>query len=241
MRIEVRDLVVDHGGFRAVDRADLAVGPGEWLGVVGANGSGKTSLLRAVAGRIEARAGSILVDGVDRTGDRHWRAANIGFAPDAASLPASLSGRELFAILGSETPGATPADPLRGLRLALGFDRFLDWQIGALSAGMRQRLAIFCAFLLRPGAVILDEPFNWLDPVCAFDAKQALRGLVEAEGLTVVTALHEMETLVRHCGSGLLLSDGKVSRRLDRAQLALGARDYAAFEAELIHGLRSGE
>jgi len=239
MRIDVRDLVVDRGGFRAIDGVDLSVA-GEWLGIVGANGSGKTSLLRALGGRIGLRAGSISIDGVDRTADRHWRAANIGFAPDAASLPASLSGHELFAILSSEAPGAAASDPLGGLRQALDLDRFLDRPIGALSAGMRQRLAIFCAFLGRPSAVILDEPFNWLDPVCAFDTKQALGRLVAAEGLTLVTALHEMTTLVRHCGAGLLLSDGKVRRRLDRSQLAAGASDYGAFEAEMIEGLRGG-
>ena len=238
MRLEVRDLVVDRGGFRAIDGVDLSVGAGEWLGIVGANGSGKTSLLRAVAGRIDLRAGSIRVNDVDRTADRHWRAANIGFAPDATSLPASLSGHELFAILASEAPGATASDPLSGLRQALDLDRFLDRPIGALSAGMRQRLAIFCAFLGRPSAVILDEPFNWLDPVCAFDTKQALGRLVEIEGLTLVTALHEMTTLVRHCGAGLLLSDGKARRRLGRTELESGARDYAAFEAEMIEGLR---
>ncbi len=239
MRIEVRDLVVDRGGFRAIDGVDLTVQGGEWLGIVGANGSGKTSLLRAVAGRIEARAGTIRIDGIDRTSERQWRAANIGFAPDPASLPASLSGHELFAILASQTPGTAASEPLSELRSALGLDRFLDRPIGALSAGMRQRLAIFCAFHLRPGAVILDEPFNWLDPVCAFDTKQALSCLV-ADGLTLVTALHEMTTLVRYCRSGLLLSEGKVRRRLDRAQLEAGARDYGAFEAEMVAGLRDG-
>ena len=112
-------------------------------------------------------------------------------------MPASLSGRELFAILAAEIPGEAEADPLHPLRRALDFDPFLDRRIGALSAGMRQRLAIFAAFLGRPRAVILDEPFNWLDPICAFDTKEALKALVVGEQLTLVTALHETATLIR--------------------------------------------
>jgi ABC-type multidrug transport system ATPase subunit len=124
------------------------------------------------------------------------------------------------------------------LRRALAFDVFFDQRISTLSAGIRQRLAIFCAFLARPRAVLLDEPFNWLDPICAYDTKQALGALVAAEGLTLVTALHDMTSLVQHCGAGLLLSDGQISRRLGPGELAAGRSDYASFEADMIAGLR---
>ena len=240
MRIEIRNLAVFRGSYPAVEDVSFALDGAGWMGLVGANGSGKTSLLRALAGRIDAQEGAILIDGIDRTCDRGWRARAIGFAPDAAALPSSLSGGELFAILGGGETSLDPGDPIAPLRRALAFDSFLDQRIGALSAGMRQRLAIFCAFLARPQAVILDEPFNWLDPICAFDTKAALAALADG-GLSLITALHEMNTLVRHCWSGLLLSEGRVSRRLDADALAIGARDYAAFEAEVIAGLRGGE
>lgn len=238
MRIEASRLVVLRGDHRAVDRVDFTVEGTGWTGLVGANGSGKTSLLRAVAGRLESAEGRILLDGVDQTGDRAARAAAIGFASDAAVLPDSLSGRELFAILGGEEVGLGPDDPLSPLRRALAFDAFFDRRIFTLSAGMRQRLAIFSAFLGRPRAVLLDEPFNWLDPICAFDTKQALGALVAAEGLTLVTALHDMTSLVQHCGAGLLLSDGRIHRRLGPDDMTTGRRDYAAFEAEMIAHLR---
>lgn len=237
MRIETRDLVVLRGDHRAVDRVSFVIeGPG-WTGLVGANGSGKTSLLRAIAGRLAGQEGAILLDGADRTADRAGRAAAIGFAPDAAALPESLTGRELFAILGGEGIGLEAGDPLAPLRRALAFDAFFDQRIFTLSAGMRQRLAIFCAFLSRPRAVLLDEPFNWLDPICAFDTKQAL-GALAGEGLTLVTALHDMASLVQHCSAGLLLAEGRIRRHLGPDDLAAGRRDYARFEAEMIAGLR---
>lgn len=238
MRIETEELVVYRGATRAVDRVSLAFQARCWTGLIGANGSGKTSLLRALAGRIESQSGRIVAEGEDRTGDREWRARNIGFAPDASALPSSLSGRELFAILGPDIPGEADGDPLHRLRRALDFDPFLDRRIGALSDGMRQRLAIFTAFLGRPGAAILDEPFNWLDPICAFDTKEALRTLVAGEGMTLITALHETATLIGYCDAGLLLADGRLGLGLGPPEIASGRRDYPAFEASIIASLR---
>ena len=237
MEVRATGVSVFRGTTRAVDCVDLEIEPARWLGLIGANGSGKTSLLRALAGRVELAAGTILVDGVDRTADRAWRARGFGFAPDAAALPETLTGAELFAILSF---GAAPGSPLERLREALDFDPFLGRRIGSLSAGMRQRLAIFCAFVNRPQLVILDEPFNWLDPVCAFDTRAALRAMVEEQGLALVTALHEPSTLLQHCDSGLLLSEGRVGKRLGHEELKRGARDYSAFEAALISSLRNG-
>jgi len=223
--------------MRTVDGVGFSLGPGEWAGVVGANGSGKTSMLRAVAGRLEAYAGAIIVDSQDRTGDRGWRARHFGFAPDISSFPDMLTGSELFSIITPDWEKTTGVGCSARLRQALDFDRFIERRIGELSAGMKQRLAIFSAFLSMPQLIILDEPFNWLDPVCAYDTKEALRELA-GEGLTIITALHEMSTLVGYCSSGLLLADGRIGRRLDSAEIETGRRDYSAFEARMIQGLR---
>lgn len=239
MRIETRDLLVIRGRTRSVDGVSMTI-PGEgWLGVIGANGSGKTSLLRAIAGRLDLDSGRILADGVDRTGDRAWRARSIGFAPEVASLPESISSAELFAILTRRGDGDARGARLGRLRRALDFDHFVDRRIGTLSAGMRQRVAIFCAFLNDNDVIFLDEPFNWLDPVCAFDTKEALRALVGEEHVVLATALHDMSTLTHYCDSGVLLADGKISRLLDADDLARGARDHAAFEAGIVRNLRS--
>jgi ABC-type multidrug transport system ATPase subunit len=237
MRIEVAGLVVRRGGTAAVNGVSFAAPPACWTGIVGSNGSGKTSLLRGLAGRLDVHDGAVLVDGVDRAADRAWRAGHFGFAPELTALPSSLTGAELFSIVAPEWQEALRSAALSGLRDALAFDSFLHERIGALSAGMRQRLAIFCAFLRAPAAVILDEPFNWLDPVCAYDTRGALRRLVD-EGLTLCTALHETATLVGFCDAGVLLSEGRVGQRLAAADLERGRQDHAAFEADMIAVLR---
>lgn len=237
MLIEAQDLVVRRGGVAAVNGVSFTAPSGRWTGIVGANGSGKTSLLRGLAGRLEVQRGAIRIDSVDRTADRAWRARQLGFAPEIAALPASLTGEELFSIIAPDWRNAVRTGGLLGLRDALAFESFLGERIGALSAGMRQRLALFAAFVGAPAAAILDEPFNWLDPVCAYDTRCALRALVDG-GLTLCTALHETAALVSSCDEGLLLSEGRVARTLTKADLERGRRDYGAFETEMIAVLR---
>lgn len=247
--IRLRDVVVLRGGLPVVRGVTCDIRTGRWLGVIGANGSGKTTLLRAVAGRLPVASGRLLIGGddrivdraidriIDRTGDRAWRARHIGFAPDGAMLPDALSGDELFGILtdGKSRTAAAPA--LRPLRDALGIDAIARHPIAACSAGMRQRIAIFCAFVGGQRTVILDEPFNWLDPLAAFDVRAALRALVD-DGLTLVTALHDLTTLTSSCDAGMLMRDGGLALAIDEDEMKRAAKDPAAFERTTIEHLR---
>ena len=103
---------------------------------------------------------------------------------------------------------------------------------------MRQRVAIAAAFAEGKPVVILDEPFNWLDPVAAFDVKQVLRAMVD-QGLTLITALHDLSTLTQYCDAGAMMADGRIALRLDQAALREGAQDMPAFERRMIEALRS--
>ena len=233
----LEDVAVERGGVLAVRGVSYANdGPG-WIGIVGANGSGKTSLLRAMAGRLPIRSGRILIGGADLSRDRAARAAAIGFAVDAAMLPDALTVREVFAISAQERD-ASEAPALAPLRAALGVDTVLNRPCGTLSAGMGQRAALFGAFLDLPRIVILDEPFNWLDPLTAFDVKAALGALVASEGMTLITALHDVPTLTACCSRGLLMADGGIALTLEEAELRAGLADPLGFEAAMIERLR---
>jgi len=208
-----------------------------WIGIIGANGSGKTTLLRALAGRLPLAGGRILLDGRDVSRDRAERAQAIGFAPDANMLPEDLSPAELFALAAFGPERSAADSELAQLRAALAIDRFLHRKLGTLSAGTRQRVAIYSAFVNRPAIVILDEPFNWLDPLTAFDCKQALLGLVE-RGLLLLTALHDVSTLVGYCSRGLLLADGALALAMEAGELAAGRADPVRFEQNIVGHLR---
>jgi ABC-type multidrug transport system ATPase subunit len=235
--VDLAGAIVERGGQHVVQGVDLTIPRGSWFGLIGANGSGKTSLLRALAGRLPFAGGSCRVDGEELAEDRAARASRFGFSPPADKLPDALRGRDVLELVGGKV------DEIR-LRLgtlheALGMAPLLDRWIGDCSAGMRQRIAVAAAFAGGHRHVILDEPFNWLDPVAIFDLREALRDMV-AGGLTLITALHDLGTLASACDAGLMLVDGKVALALDEDKLRAAARNPQAFERQTIDRLRSG-
>jgi ABC-2 type transport system ATP-binding protein len=225
------------GGRVVVGIDEMALEGPAWIGIIGANGSGKTTLLRALGGRLPAEAGEIAIDGAALGRDRAARALGIGFAPEIAALPGELTGRDILTLVARPT-GATIDDPgLAPLRDALGLDAFQDRRVGTWSAGMRQRLAVYAAFVGGQKIVLLDEPFNWLDPVSAFDARRAMRDLAGRSHL-IVTALHDVATFVHNCDQGFLLADGRVGLELGAGAIARGREDFRGFEQALIAQLR---
>jgi ABC-2 type transport system ATP-binding protein len=239
MQIKIEDVTVNRGHTIAVNSLSCVFsGPG-WFGIMGANGSGKTTLLRAVAGRLPISSGQIFFNDDNVSAKREVRARTIGFAVDPLMLPGDLSPRELFSVI-HKKGDCTSADPeLEELWSALGLEQLINRRIGTLSSGNRQRVAIYAAFIGHPGGcVILDEPFNWLDPLSAFDTKQALKALT-IRGYTLLTALHDLSTLAVNCDSGILLSEGTVAKHLDRESLAKGRNSLPEFEFEMIEHLRA--
>lgn len=236
LAVQLDAVSVERSGERVVHGISLSVATGSWFGLIGANGSGKTSLLRALAGRLPFADGSCRIDGEEMATDRAARAARVGFAPPPDALPEALRVREALALIGGRGDPFSPR--LNSLRAALEVDALLDRWIGDCSAGMRQRIAIALAFVGDPALVILDEPFNWLDPVASFDVRQALRDLVD-HGLTLLTALHDLGTLATACDSGLVLADGRVAMTMDGERLRMAATDPIAFERATIDLLRS--
>lgn len=234
--LRVEQLSVMRGATLAVREVTLEAAPRSWFGLIGANGSGKTSLLRAIAGRLPAQGGRILVHGADQSADRAARARAIGYAPDPAMLPEALTARAILTLAGGDIDAVQAG--LGPLAPALEIPRLLDLAIGACSAGMRQRIAIACAFARPTGLTILDEPFNWLDPLTAYDLRCALREKVDG-GHMLVTALHDLTTLAGSCDAGALLVEGRVAFAIDGDAIAAARADPLAFERATIEHLRS--
>lgn len=233
--IAISGLKVNRSGRQIVQDISATIAPASWFGVIGANGSGKTTLLRAIAGRLPIGGGSCMIFGDEHAHDRSARARAIGFAPPIEHLPALLKVHELLGLAGN--PVAVQRERNATLWQALGIAELLNVPIGECSSGMRQRAALALAFAAPSRIVILDEPFNWLDPVAAFDVRAVLAGMAN-EGLTLITALHDLTTLCGFCDSGVVLAKGRVSLQLDEAKLRAGRNDAARFERDLVAALR---
>lgn len=234
--VRLRGVAVERAGVRVVHDVDMIVPTGGWFGVIGANGSGKTTLLRALAGRLAFAGGRCDFAGEDLTADRLARAERVGFAPPADRLPEALRVGDLLALVGGDI--ATARARLGIVGDALGIDALSERWIGDCSAGMRQRAAVALAFAGGHAVVVLDEPFNWLDPVVAYDLRQALRRRVD-EGVTLVTALHDLTTLATACDTGAMLTDGRVALPIDAAMLRAARAAPQDFEARTMDLLRA--
>lgn len=232
--VELEEATVLRGSTRAVDGVSLEIYQGQWFGLIGANGSGKTSLLRALAGRLPSQMGACRINGEELREQPEQRARRIGFMPPAELLPGALTCRQVFDLIEPDTDKWQNA--IRHITGAIGLARLLDQRIGDCSAGMRQRIAIGCAFATGSAIIILDEPFNWLDPVAAVDLRKSLRDCVGG-GLTLITALHDMLTLAS-CDRGVLLGRGKIVAELEDDEVQDGRKNPFAFEARIIDILR---
>jgi ABC-type multidrug transport system ATPase subunit len=233
--ISIADLTVNRGGEPIVQDISAEIMPASWFGMIGANGSGKTTLLRAIAGRLPIARGICVLFGEECAQDRGARAQAVGFAPPIEHFPAALRLRQLLELAGDPIDDQHQRN--RALWDALGLAELLDIPAGECSSGMKQRAAIALAFATPCRIVILDEPFNWLDPVAAFDVRAVLAQMVN-DGLALVTALHDLTTLCGFCDSGIVLAKGRVSLMLDSVMLRAGRNDAARFESELVAALR---
>jgi ABC-type multidrug transport system ATPase subunit len=237
MGVEVKDLEVALGRYRIVNQVSFSLKRGNWLGVIGANGSGKTTLLRAICGRLPCVSGNIVIDDIDCSHNRADRAMAIGFAPDNQFLPTVMTGNEVFGFVRDGSEHRESEFDLSALYLALGLNDIAHRRIGTCSAGMRQRVAIYCAFVSGAPIAILDEPFNWLDPLAAYDVRTALKNLVQ-QGFTLITALHDLGTLVSACDVGMMMRDGLVALHITQDDIARAAADPMQFEREMMQHLR---
>lgn len=212
-RLVVRGLHAGWGPTTVVRGADLGVAAGEVVAVLGGNGSGKSSLLLAVAGLLRARAGDVELDGRRLGGLSAERRARLGLRllPQARRVFPSLTVRENLEMVDLGVPPAQVADVR--VRRAAWLDRFpvlaarLDEPAAALSGGQQQLLAIGRVLSARPRVLLADEPTAGLSPAIALACGQALVDLA-AEGAAVVL-VEQNVTLARRLSDRVLhMHDG---------------------------------
>ncbi|MFE5030832.1 ATP-binding cassette domain-containing protein [Streptomyces sp. NPDC056683] len=224
--IEVRDLHKRFGSVRALDGMEFTVRPGQVTGFVGPNGAGKSTTMRVILGLDRPDGGSALVGGRPyqelRTPFTH-----LGALLDAAAVqPARTARHHLLWLAHSQGLGAGRVEEVLG---QVGLGDVADRKAGGFSLGMRQRLGIAAALLGDPPAVMLDEPFNGLDPE-GFRWMRGFLAALAAEGRAVLVSSHlmgELQDTADHVvvvGRGRVVADMSVRELLDlvsRGQVTL--------------------
>ncbi len=232
--IEVAGLRKRFGAAQALDGMSFSVAPGQVTGFVGPNGAGKSTTMRIILGLDAADEGTALVSGQPYRTLRH-PLSHVGALLDAAALQPSRSARNhLLWLAHSQGLGRRRADEVLQLT---GLTPVADRKAGGYSLGMRQRLGIAAALLGDPPVLMMDEPFNGMDPEGIVWMRGFLRSLA-AQGRAVLVSSHlmsELQDTADHLvvvGRGRVIADAAVVELIeaasgDRVELRTAARTEA--------------
>lgn len=209
--LSVRSLAKRFGGKVAVNGINLDVPSGSFYGLVGPNGAGKTTSLSMATGLLRPDYGQAWVHGVD-VWERPLEAKRLmGILPDGVRLFDRLSGEQLVTYAGllrgmdRETVAARVADLLRALDLAADAGTLVvDY-----SAGMTKKIALASALIHAPRLLVLDEPFESVDPISAANIRDILHSYVDSGG-TVIVSSHVMDLVQRMCDHVAVIAHGNV-------------------------------
>lgn len=209
--LTLRGVTKSFGGTRAVDDIDLTVPAGSFYGLVGPNGAGKTTTLSMIAGLLRADHGTIEVNGIDARRSATAAKRLLGVLPDRLRTFDRLTGRQLLYYYGVLRGLPSAVVESRTADLARAFDLVdaLGRPVSDYSAGMTKKVMLAGAMIHSPRVLVLDEPFESVDPVSSAVILEILTTYV-AHGGTVILSSHGMELVERVCSRVAVIVAGQV-------------------------------
>ena len=210
--IEVRGLSKNFGNVVALDGASFTVKDREIFGLIGPNGAGKTTTLRILSTLLKPSSGTATVFGNDVVKDPEEVREIISYLPEEAGAYQNLSGYEYLDFMaGFYADDRESADTmLKEAELISGLGERLDDRVKGYSKGMKRRLLLARALMMKPKLLILDEPTSGLDVVHAFHVRQMIKDYVDQKGVTVLLSSHNMLEVEFLCHRVALINEGNV-------------------------------
>jgi ABC-2 type transport system ATP-binding protein len=212
-----------------LDISELQIEQGTLLGLVGNNGAGKTTLFRLILNLLKADGGCVLSKGVDVSRSEEWKAYTGAFI-DHHFLIEFLTPEEYFDFVG-ESYGLQKSELQERLT---GFSRFMNDEILGqkkyirnFSAGNKQKIGIIAAMMVRPSVLILDEPFNYLDPSSQIEIRNLILKMNREQGTTVLLSSHNLNHTTDVSTRLVLLEKGLIRKDLRSSPEAISElNDY---------------
>ena len=238
--LELSSVTKVYGDKVAVKELSLSLQPGDFLGLLGRNGAGKSTTLKMVTGLVPPSAGSIRVLGLDPDSVEAKR--QVGAMPEDMALLDMLTGPQYLRFTG-RMHGLEDAEIDR--RATELFDK-LDLKPGPrtliadYSFGMKKKVSLSAALLHGPRIVFLDEPFEGIDPVTSRTIKDILLGL-QKRGVTLVLTSHILEVVEKLCPLIAILDDGKLKGFGPLDELKKGGESLEQLFVDLVGGTQAGE
>ncbi|WP_440948344.1 ABC transporter ATP-binding protein [Methanosarcina sp. T3] len=231
--IEVKGLSKSYGQTKAVDCVDLSIGKGELFGLLGPNGSGKTTMIKMLTGQIKPDSGTLKVHGINVLEDPLRVRELVGIIPEQETPPSFLTAEEYLHFVAKVRKMEHYEEVCEKWFEFFDFGDQRNSLCKDLSRGTRQKLMFAQAFLHEPELAIIDEPLINLDPVMQKKVKDFLRGYVKS-GRTIFISTHILEIAKEICTSIGIIYRGKLIHTGRFDDHVLQGRNFEEFFLELV-------
>ncbi len=227
--VDVRGLSVTFASVHAVDGLDLRVPAGGAVALVGRNGAGKSTTLRVLGGVLPPSAGTVVVSGVDAVREPRRAREVVGYCPDVGGLIPRATPWEHLQLAARLRGMAAWEDRARDLLDRFDLAGAADRVTAGFSHGMGRRLSVLLAAFHEPGVLLLDEPFDGVDPLGVEATLEEIRR-ARMRGAAVLVSTHLLGLAVQACEEAVVLRGGKVVAAAPASDLAGddGAARYRA-------------
>ncbi len=218
--LEVRNLKAAYGAVPALHQVDMTVAPGEVVGVLGHNGMGKTTLLRALMGFVKVTSGDIVFDGqkLNALPVNARARMGLGLVPQGRMIFPTLSVREnLESGIAGQKDADTVIEEILGIFPRL--TRLLDRSGGALSGGEQQLLALARCLCRKPRLMLLDEPTEGIQPSIIDEISETLQALTLRTDVTIVLVEQNLDFITGLSDRVYTISNGVLDRQIPKDQL----------------------
>lgn len=209
--LKAESLTKAYGSLLAAADVSFDVHAGSLTGVVGPNGAGKTTVLSMISGLNRPSSGRIYVNDIDVWAEGPKAKRVIGSLPDRLRLFDRLTGAQLLFYAGvlQGLERDTVNERVSELAVAFGLETALERPVADYSAGMQKKIGLACAMIHAPDVLMLDEPYETIDPVSAASVTEILEKYVAAGG-SVIMSSHSLELIQRICDHVVVIVDGSI-------------------------------
>lgn len=236
MVLQVNGLEMEYKNRRVLDNITFSIGTGEIIGIVGPNGAGKSSLMRAVLGLEKINKGTVHINNIANNKPEFFK--HISFLPSDNYLYMQLTGYDHLSFVANIYH--IPQQEIDDVIELIGIRSYVHQPVKSYSYGMRQHLLIALSILTKPLIILMDEPFNGLDPTSIIELKQLIQ-VLHAKGMSIFISTHNLDLLEDLTDTFWFIKEGKLYTDSLQSNREVQYEIKYSYESDLSQIMKKGQ
>ncbi|WP_339198984.1 ABC transporter ATP-binding protein [Solibacillus sp. FSL R5-0449] len=236
MVLQVYGLEMEYKNRRVLDNITFSIGTGEIIGIVGPNGAGKSSLMRAVLGLEKINKGTVHINNIANNKPEFFK--HISFLPSDNYLYMQLTGYDHLSFVANIYH--IPQQEIDDVIELIGIRSYVHQPVKSYSYGMRQHLLIALSILTKPLIILMDEPFNGLDPTSIIELKQLIQ-VLHAKGMSIFISTHNLDLLEDLTDTFWFIKEGKLYKDSLQSSREVQYEIKYSYESDLSQIMKKGQ